>query len=70
MSLEFPRRPKTAKGAIMALRPDSRIFIDPDTPTLIFQYNPEMLAHTFSSTKDDEELSQKDGKSDAAQSQS
>ena len=65
MSLEFPRRPKTEKGAIIALRSDSRIFIDPDTPTLIFQYNPEMLAHTFSSPKDDEELSQKEGKSDA-----
>ena len=61
MSSEFPRRPKTAKGAIMALRPDSRIFIDPDAPTLVFQYNPETITHTFFSAKD-EELSQTERK--------
>lgn len=61
MSSEFPRRPKTVKGALMALRSGSRIFIDPDASTLVFQYNPETLMHTFSSPND-EELSQTEGK--------
>ncbi len=48
----------------MALRHDSRIFIDPDTPTLVFQYNPETLTHTFSSP-DGEEVSPKEGTGNA-----
>jgi len=50
LSPDFPRRPRTAKGAIVALTPISRNpIIDPNTPTLIFQYNPESVIHTFSS---------------------
>jgi len=66
MASEFPRRPKTVKGALMSLRPDSgEIRIDPGTPALIFQYNPETLSHTFSSPNAEEE-SQKEGNSDAS----
>ena len=65
MSPDFPRRPKTAKGAIMALKPDSKnIIIDPNIPTLIFQYNPETLTHTLSSA-DSEETLQKGEKLEA-----
>jgi hypothetical protein len=49
LSREFPGRPKTAKGAIIALRPDSKGPIDPSTPTFVFQYNPETLMRTVSS---------------------
>jgi hypothetical protein len=59
---EFPGRPKTAKGAIVALRPDSKSrIIDSNTPTLVFQYNPETLTRTISSLTG-EEASQKEGK--------
>ena len=68
MSLEFPGRPKTAKGAIVALRADSKAtIIDPNTPTFIFQYNPETLTRTFSSSNS-EEVSQKEGKTRDANS--
>lgn len=51
MPSEFPGRPKTAKGAIVALRPDSKNQIfDSNTPTFIFQYNPETLTRTISSS--------------------
>jgi len=62
LSPEFPGRPKTVKGAIVALRPNSKgIIIDSDTLTLIFQYNPEMLTRTISSLSS-EEISQEEGK--------
>ena len=55
MSPDFPRRPKTVKGAIMALRSDStQVSFDPNTPSLIFQYNPETLTRTFSPPGDEE----------------
>ena len=57
MSPDFSRRPKKVKGAIMALMPDPKhILIDPDTPALIFQYNPETLTHAFSSPECEEVL--------------
>ena len=65
MSPEFPRRPKTAKGALISLRSDTAgIRINPGTPTLVFQYNPETLTHTFSSSNG-EEASQKEVNGDA-----
>ena len=65
MSPDSPRRPKTVKGAIMALRSDpTQIILDPDTPTLVFQYNPETLTHTFS-MPNGEEVLQKEGSGSA-----
>jgi len=62
LSPEFPGRPKTVKGAIVALRPNSKgTIIDPNTPTFIFQYNPETLTRTVSSSNS-EEVSQEEGK--------
>jgi len=55
LSPEFPGRPKTLKGAIVAKRPDSEDII------FIFQYNPETLTHTISSLNS-EEVSQEEGK--------
>ena len=50
MSSAFPSRPKTTKGAIIALRPDSKDEImDSNIPAFIFQYNPENLTRTISS---------------------
>lgn len=46
----------------MALRPNSKArIIDSNTPTLIFQYNPETLTRTISSFTS-EEISEKEGK--------
>ena len=54
MSHEFPRRPKTAKGAIVAVRPNSRgPIIDLNGPTFIFEYNPETLTRIISSRSDE-----------------
>jgi hypothetical protein len=55
LSPEFPGRPKTAKGAIIALRHSSKgAILDSDTTTFIFQYNPEMLTRTISSLNGEE----------------
>jgi hypothetical protein len=61
LSPEFPGRPKTVKGAIVELRPKSKGKIDSNTPTFIFQYNPETLTRTISSLNN-EEVSQEEGK--------
>ena len=45
----------------MELRPNSKGIIDSNTPTFIFQYNPEMLRRTISSLNN-EEISKEEGK--------
>lgn len=55
---ESPIRPRIVKGAIVALNPNTGI---PDTPFLIFQYNPETLTRTTNSLNS-EEASQTEGK--------
>jgi len=50
LSREFPRRPKTARGAIVALSPESKgPIVDSNMPAFIFQYNPETVTRTISS---------------------
>jgi len=62
LSHEFPRRPKIAKGAIVALRPNARgKIIDSNTIAFMFQYNPETLTRTISSLNSDQ-VSQEKGK--------
>jgi len=61
LSPEFIGRPKTVKGAIVALRPNSKGIIDSNTQTFIFQYNPETLTRTISSLNNGE-VSQEEGK--------
>jgi hypothetical protein len=55
---ESPIPPRIVKGAIVALNPNTGV---PETPFLIFQYNPETLTHTTSSLNS-EEASQTKGK--------
>ena len=61
MSPEFPGRPKTVKGAIVELRPNSKGISDSNTPTFIFQDTPETLRRTISSLNI-EEVSKEEGK--------
>lgn len=62
LSPEFPGRPKTAKGAIVAIRSNSKgKIVDANTPVFIFQYNPETLTRTISSLNI-EEVSQEERK--------
>lgn len=62
MPPESPIQPRTLKGAIVALKPNSKgTYVNPDTPIFIFQYNPETLTRTISSLNS-EEASQVEGK--------
>ncbi len=65
MSPEFTGRPKTVKGAIVALRPNSKGIIDSNMQTFSFQYNPETLTRTISSLNNEEISKEERKKRDA-----
>ena len=63
MSPEFTRRPKTTKGAILLIRPNSKGTIrDSTNLAFVFQYNPETLTRTISSTNSEGVLNGKEEK--------
>ncbi len=67
MALEFSKLPKAVRGALVCLKSDSKgSKVDSCSQSFVFQYNPEMLTHTFSTPNCQEAVRQEEKRSGAS----